>query len=371
MGDAMLAGQRQLKDDTFRGRIFGAGALRGWKIGLLPRALSGEKDDRSFFKITPSQQTVADFKTALANRLGELPPVPETGFIGRSRELLALQRLFRQERYAVVRGQGGEGKTALAAEFARWMVRSQQMRRAAFVSVETHSNQLAVLDALGRQLVGQSYSVAAFDELEKAILPVERALREQATLLVVDNMESILLPPYLETSEALTEDAARELQAILALCERLLRAGDTRLVFTSRESLPAPFDAQRNRRELHQLDREDAVKLVERALNAENNGGDAGDTGCRARSHRSAGGCRSRPRPHAGAVGSVVAARRRGKDPRRSGQADAGNGQTLSRRLSRQPREIGLCQRRTFAPPFVPANRERARVLGVFHGGFQ
>ncbi|MBL8190327.1 MAG: TIR domain-containing protein, partial [Acidobacteria bacterium] len=234
VGDAMLAGQRQLKDDTFRGRIFGAGALRleDWFVPVLFQ----EKDDPQLFKITPSKQTVADFQIALTNRLGELPPVPETGFIGRSRELLALQRLLRQERYAVVRGQGGEGKTALAAEFARWMVRSQQMRRAAFVSVETYSHVAAVLDALGRQLVGQDYSVATFDDLEKAIHPVERALREQATLLVVDNMESILLPPYLEAPEALTEDAGRELKAILALCERLLRAGsDTRLVFTSRE----------------------------------------------------------------------------------------------------------------------------------------
>ena len=100
------------------------------------------------------------------------------------------------ERYAVVRGQGGEGKTALAAEFARWMVRSHQIRRAAFVSVETHSNVNAVLDAIGRQLV-PDYSVATFDDLEKAILPVERALAEQSTLLVVDNMESILLPPFM------------------------------------------------------------------------------------------------------------------------------------------------------------------------------
>ena len=68
--------------------------------------------------------------------------------------------------------------------------------------------------------------------------------------------------------EALSHEAGEELQAILALCERLLKVGDTRLVFTSREALPAPFDAERNHRPLHQLDREDAVKLVERVLNA-------------------------------------------------------------------------------------------------------
>jgi hypothetical protein len=139
VGDAMLAGQRGLKDDTFRGRIFGAGELRleDWFVPVLFQ----EKDDPQLFRRTPAPQTQEDLRTILASRLGGLPPVPETGFVGRSRELLALQRLLggtgfqpvsargdRLEayptRYAVVRGQGGEGKTALAAEFARWMVRS-------------------------------------------------------------------------------------------------------------------------------------------------------------------------------------------------------------------------------------------------------
>ena len=157
------------------------------------------------------------------------------------------------------------------------------MRRAAFVSIETHSHAAAVLDALGRQLVGPDYSVAAFDDVEKAILPVERALAEQATLLVVDNMESVLLPPFLaeETPAALSEDARHELDAILKLCGRLNAAGDTRLVFTSREALPAPFAAEKQRRELGRLDREDAVKLVERVLNAA--GGDGGGTNDAAR----------------------------------------------------------------------------------------
>ena len=285
VGDAMLEGQRRLKDDTFRGRIFGAGELRleDWFVPVLFQ----EKDDPQLFQTTPARRTVADFQAALAARLGDLDklaPVPETGFVGRSRELLALQRLLLPSppsaeggegpgvrRYAVIRGQGGEGKTVLAAELARWLVRSQQMHRAAFVSVERDSHVAAVLDALGRQLVGPKYSTATFDSLEKAILPVERALAEQATLLVVDNMESVLLPPFLaaETPAALTEEARHELDAILWLCGRLNAKGDTRLVFTSREALPAPFDAQRQRRELGRLDREDAVKLVERVLNAD------------------------------------------------------------------------------------------------------
>jgi tetratricopeptide (TPR) repeat protein len=366
VGDAMLEGQRQLKDDTFRGRIFGAGALRleDWFVPVLFQ----EKDDPQLFRTAPSRQTQADFQTALASRLGKLPPAPETGFIGRSRELLALQRLLRPEgnaRYAVVRGQGGEGKTALAAEFARWMVRSHQMRRAAFVSVETHSHAAAVLDALGSQLAGQDYSVAAFDDLEKAILPVERALREQSTLLVVDNMESILLPPYLETSEALSEEAGRELTAILALCERLLKVGDTRLVFTSREALPAPFDAGRHRRELHRLDREDAVKLVERALNADDGAG-AGATLEAARESIEA--LVDAVHGHARTLALLAPElRSRGVEATR---------EALVELMAAMERQFpGSREQSLFASVELSlrrmsrANRDRTRVLGVFHGG--
>ena len=216
VGDAMLAGQRALKDDDFRYHVFGAGELRmaDWFVPVLFQ----EKDDPQLFKKVPPPLVADTTREALVKRMGELPPPPGTGFVGRSRELLALERLLRDERYAVLRGQGGEGKTTLAAEFARWMVRSHQVRRAAFVSVETHGDHKAVLDAIGRQLVGSRFSVAAFGDWEQAVQAVERELVEQPTLVVVDNVESVLLPPYLETPEALSVEARAELAAILALC---------------------------------------------------------------------------------------------------------------------------------------------------------
>ncbi len=365
VGDAMLAGQRALKDDTFRGRVFGAGEFRleDWFVPVLFQ----EKDDPQLFKMAPAKQAVADFQQQLAARLGELPKEPETGFVGRSRELLALQRLLRTERYAVVRGQGGEGKTALAAEFARWLVRSQQMRRAAFVSVETHGHVQAVLDALDRQLVGKNYSVAAFADLEQATLLVERALVEQPTLLVVDNMESVLLPPFLaeDTPEALNEDMRRELDAILKLCARLNGKGDTRLVFTSREALPAPFAAERNRRELHRLAREDAVKLVERVLNVA--GGDGGSSdAAREEIEQLVDAVHS----HARTLALLAPAlRERGVAVTRESLVEL-----MAEMEQRFPgsREqsvfasVELSLRRLSA-----ANRDRARVLGVFHGGVQ
>ena len=280
VGAAMLAGQRALKDDSFRGHIFGAGELRlaDWFVPVLFQ----EKADPQLFARTLQPQAQADIKAALQVQLDHLPATPPSGFIGRSRDLLALERLLRDHRHAVVRGQGGEGKTALAAEFGRWMLRSRQFRRAAFVSVEQSQHAGAVLDALGRQLVNH-YSVAEYETQDQALLPIERALTEQSTLLVVDNMESILLPPFMQaaTPEALGEEVRAELDAILALCARLNKLGETRLVFTSRETLPAPFDDNHPVIELHRLDRSDAVKLVERTLNAE---GDSAGTQGAARS---------------------------------------------------------------------------------------
>ena len=366
VGDAMLEGQRKLHLDKSRGRIFGVGELKlhDWFVPVLFQ----EKEDPQLFRATPSRQTRDDFLTALKARLGDVPETPATGFIGRSRELLALQRLLRHERYAVIRGQGGEGKTAVAAEFARWMVRSHQIQRAAFVSVETHGNVAAVLDAIGRQLV-PDYSVATFDGLEKAILPVERALREQATLLVLDNMESILLPPYLETPEALSEEAGRELTAILALSERLLKVGDTRLVFTSREALPAPFDAERHRRELHQLDREDAVKFVERVLNA-----DAGSAAGAAldAARESIEELVNKVHGHARTLTLLA--------PSLKSQGVEATYKALDQLMVEMDRRYppgspGSREKSVFASVELslrrmsPANRDKARVLGVFHGG--
>ena len=377
VGDAMLAGQRQLKDDTFRGRVFGAGELRleDWFVPVLFQ----EKDDPQLFKTTPTRQTQEDFLARLAIRLGALPKVPETGFIGRSRELLALQRLLRPggpARYAVVRGQGGEGKTALVAELARWLVRSHQMRRAAFVCVEAFEKNIVefVVDKLGHQLIKTGFSTQAdcHGDLAEAERQIERTLREQPTLLVMDNMESVLLPPFLEkeTPEALSEESRAELEAIQALCKRLLTVGDTRLVFTSREALPAPFDAERCRRELHRLDREDAVKLVERVLNTSltRERGSQGSADASDAAREEIEQLVDTVHCHARTLALLAPALRSlGVEATR---------ESLVELMAQMERQFpGSREQSVFASVELSlqrmseVNRERARVLGVFHGG--
>lgn len=374
VGDAMLAGQRALEGNKSRGRVFGLDELRldDWFVPVLYQ----EKDDPQLFTSVPAAQTLEDFQTALAARLGDLPKEPKTGFIGRSRELLALQRLLQGGgAYAVVRGQGGEGKTALVAELARWMVRSHQVRRAAFVSVEGLEKNIAesVLDKLGGQLVKGSFSTQADcqGDLGKAAQEIERALREQPTLLVMDNMESVLLPPFLarETPEALEQEARDELTALLALCERLLKAGETRLVFTSREALPAPFDGERQRRELHRLDREDAVKLVERVVDVEGEGL-RGDSQLLDAQQEAIERLVDAVHGHARTLALLAPAlRSRGVEATRESLVELMEEMEERFPGSREHSvyaSVELSLRR-----MSEANRERVRVLGVFHGAVQ
>ncbi|WP_338848131.1 CHAT domain-containing protein [Massilia sp. W12] len=366
VGDAMLAAQQDLAANTVRGRVFGEGDfhLQDWFVPVLYQ----EQSDPALFRQQPAAQTVADYQTTLRHWLGETPAAPPGGFIGRSRELLALQRrlLGAGMRYCVIVGQGGEGKTALAAECARWLLHSQQLQQVAFVSVELHANLPAVLDALGRQLAGADYSVAQYSNLDAQCAPIERALRERRTLLLLDNMESILPPPWLNTAPALQEQAGQELAAILSVMQRLNAVGESRLIFTSREALPAPFAAAEARMDLAHLDVADAVALIEAAL-----GGEAAGAGAAERARLE----------QIEALAHTVHCHARtlallGPNLRACGVAQTQAAlQTLMEKMARD--YPGEREKSLFASVELslarlsPANRHRARVLGLFHGAVQ
>ncbi len=265
VGAAMLAGQRELHRDTYRGKMMGAGELRlqDWFVPVLYQEV---QDPQLVTKLQPEEVQQLQAKQRRLS-LGALPDPPAHDFQGRSRELLALERLLHGEPYTVIRGQGGEGKTTLAVELARWLVRTGRFRRAAFVSLEQYTDARSVLDSLGRQLLpeGENWSVAQFPDLKQALQPVERALADRATIIVLDNLESVLpdqtgqLPPGVAPIEELFD-----------LCRKLLDAdAATRILFTTRVSLPAPFDYKRREIALGALSRGDAIKLVGEVMKQE------------------------------------------------------------------------------------------------------
>jgi hypothetical protein len=256
VGTAMLAGQKALKMDTYRDSIFGAGKLhlQDWFVPVLFQ----EKDDPQLFNKLPSKAMKRVRQDEQKLLLGQLPNPPEHTFVGRSRELLSLERLLAEQSFAIIQGEGGEGKTTLAVELARWLVMTSRMNRAVFVSVEHISDARSVLDCIGQQLVNH-YSVAEYgkDIWGKALQPVIRKLTEDKTVVVFDNMESII--PQMN---GLMSMDPQIIQDIYQLCTQLLKTDDTRIIFTTREPLPPPFDKAGQTCRLDRLTTQDAIELV-------------------------------------------------------------------------------------------------------------
>lgn len=256
IGEAMLAGQRALKDDPFRGRTFtGDLHLQDWFVPVL---FQEEADPQLVFEVPPAAVQAA-LAESRRRELGALPAEPPHQFVGRSRDLLRAERLLARERYVVLCGEGGGGKSTLAVELARWLVATERAERVAFASLEHERNARNLLRVLGEQLVPGLASEAANDK-ERATKLLERTLGEGTAILLIDNVESVLTPPGV----AVTSNEVEALAEIIALIARLGRVGQTRLIFTSRELLPAPFD--QNHQTVGRLDREEAMALVDKVL---------------------------------------------------------------------------------------------------------
>lgn len=237
IGAAMVRAQHALKDDRARGEV-GPGelVLSDWMVPVLFQ----EHADARLFPLGVDERSASvDARKDRAKvRLGDLPEPPAHGFVGRAKALLAIDRRLRDTRCLALVGGGGQGKTALAVEAARWLLAMRRVDRVAFVSVEEIGEARVVLDAIGRQLVAGGYSVAMEEGIgsedekrARALLPVKRELARRKVLLVVDNLESVLPKP----GEVIEAWAAE----LLGMIRELSEVGGTRMILTSREAPPA------------------------------------------------------------------------------------------------------------------------------------
>src|SRR4029453_2991851 len=107
-----------------------------------------------------------------------------------------------------------------------------------------------------------SWSVAQYPDLHQALQPVQRALADHPTLLVLDNLESVL-----PDASGRTPAAAAPVAELWRLCQDLLNtAPATRLLFTSREALPEPFAHHRADMVLGALSEADDIALVSQVM---------------------------------------------------------------------------------------------------------
>jgi tetratricopeptide (TPR) repeat protein len=119
------------------------------------------------------------------------PAVRQRSFFGRARELLWIERTLRRGKVIVIHGFGGMGKTALAHEAADWLTRTGMYRGACFVSFEHGGDAPMLLHALGGYL---GIAGAGYDhtDIPAALAQLRPALAQRPTLIIADNLESIM-----------------------------------------------------------------------------------------------------------------------------------------------------------------------------------
>ncbi|MHB1294738.1 MAG: tetratricopeptide repeat protein [Anaerolineae bacterium] len=152
---------------------------------------------------------------------GGLPAEPRHGFVGRGRELAALEHALRNNAgngTVVLHGYEGSGSTTLAAHAARWLVRTGRFTRVVYTDLSGGSRPEAALFDLGVQLVSDSFSPKSAEGLAE----IERTLSAEPTLIIWDGMAD-LLPGG---AHALPADTLRE---FLQLGLRFAGLGGSRL----------------------------------------------------------------------------------------------------------------------------------------------
>lgn len=142
-----------------------------------------------------------------------VPRPLESGFVGRRRDLWQIERwLSGAARRVTVSGFGGQGKTVLAQEAARWLTRTGMFDAAVFVGYAQLASADAVRAAITEigSVLGQSLPDAG---------SVTAALSATPTLVILDNLE------------ALADGPLREL---LTAAEAWSEAGRSRVLCTTR-----------------------------------------------------------------------------------------------------------------------------------------
>lgn len=140
LGAAVAAGRRQLHAQPNRTIAFDPLPLQDWSVPVVYEAAP-------LALFTPANRPALDPNAAPEH--ADVPRRPDVGFFGRDETLLALDRAFDHHAVVLMHAYAGAGKTATAAEFARWYADTGGTDGVIFTTFERHTPLVRLLDRVG------------------------------------------------------------------------------------------------------------------------------------------------------------------------------------------------------------------------------
>jgi tetratricopeptide (TPR) repeat protein len=198
LGEAVTLGRKQLAAQPLRTIAYDPLPLQDWPVPVVyeaaPIALF-PKPGRG--QTSPLHITLGagDAAPARGKLDPSLPPSPDAGFFGRDETLLALDHAFDTQPIILLHAYAGSGKTATAAEFARWYALTGGVEGPVlFTSFEQYKPLARVLDQIER-MFGPALEAASVNWLalpDDARRQVALQVMQQVPVLWIwDNVEPV------------------------------------------------------------------------------------------------------------------------------------------------------------------------------------
>ena len=224
LGKAVALGRKQLHANPHREVVADPLPLQDWQVPIVyeaaPIALFSKPEGDGKLEISVGNTSIAS-----AGSLDPtLPPEPDAGFYGRDETLLALDRAFDDQPIVLLHAYAGSGKTATAAEFARWYALTGGVEGPVFfTSFEYHMPLPRVLDRFG-EVFGHMLErsgvqwLAITDEAERRRITLQ-VLEQVPVLWIWDNVEPVTGFPT-GSESTWTNAEQRELADFLRACRK-------------------------------------------------------------------------------------------------------------------------------------------------------
>jgi tetratricopeptide (TPR) repeat protein len=233
LGAAVTMGRKQLAAKPERKITYTGRPLQDWCVPVAYESAPIQL----FTKKKGKGQTIAiqvgDTVSGRGSLDKDLPRPPDAGFFGRDETLLALDRAFDTQSVVLLNAFAGSGKTATAAEFARWYAFTGGIAGPVlFTSFEQYTPLTRVLDRIGEGFGGMLEQAGVdwltLDDVRRRTVALQ-VLAQVPVLWIWDNVEPIAGFPK-GTLSAWSAAEQRELADFLRDC----RSTKARFLLTSR-----------------------------------------------------------------------------------------------------------------------------------------